>query len=107
MFHRLFRFGYQYLAAYFALAGVRTLAKEEHSGQQAEEGDLNKELMKILVAIIYPFSGKLYGRHSAWFRKPRRCVKATLTPERVRAATPKIPPVRHRGCSSVGPVARS
>ncbi len=78
---RLSRFGYQYLAAYFALAGVTLRVTEDTTDQPTEESDLNKELMEDLVAIIYSFSGKLYGRRSARFRKLRRCVKATLPPE--------------------------
>jgi predicted site-specific integrase-resolvase len=78
---RLSRFGYQYLTAYFALAGVTIRVKEDTTNPPTEESDLNKELIENLVAIIYSFSGKLYGRRSARFRKLRRCVKATFPPE--------------------------
>ncbi|MHA2298915.1 MAG: hypothetical protein ACXAEU_10325 [Candidatus Hodarchaeales archaeon] len=45
------------------------------------DGDLNKELVEDLIAIIYSFSGKLYGRRSAKFRKLRRCVKQVVEME--------------------------
>jgi len=78
---RLTRFGYRYLGAYLALAGVELLVKEENNARPTDESELNTEHIEDLVAIIYSFSAKLYGRRSARFRKLRRCVKATITPE--------------------------
>lgn len=76
---RLTRFGYQYVTDYLAASGVEVIVTNSLTSQNATDEALNQELVEDLIAIIYSFSGKLYGRRSARFRKLRRCVKEVLT----------------------------
>ena len=71
---RLTRFGFRYLSAVLAAYGIEVHVKEQTMKNHEKEGDLNKELVEDLLAIIYSFSGKLYGRRSAKFRQLKRCV---------------------------------
>lgn len=72
---RLARYGYRYIQDYLASNEVDILVKESDKKAEARDEDLNKELVEDLISIIYSFSGKLYGRRSATFRKLRRCVE--------------------------------
>lgn len=83
---RLARIGYRYIQDYLASNEVEILVKESDKKEEASDEDLNKELVRDhseigqsptedLISIIYSFSGKLYGRRSAKFRKLRRCVQ--------------------------------
>ncbi|MHA2273511.1 MAG: IS607 family transposase [Candidatus Hodarchaeales archaeon] len=76
---RLTRFGYRYVTDYLAAYGVEVIVTTPLTAQNANDQALNQELVDDLIAIIYSFSGKLYGRCSAHFRKLRRCVKKVLT----------------------------
>ena len=76
---RLTRFGYRYVTDYLAAYGVEVMVTTLFTAQTANDQALNQELVEDLIAIIYSFSGKLYGRRSAHFRKLRRCVKEVLT----------------------------
>jgi putative resolvase len=76
---RLTRFGYRYVRDYLAASGVEVIVTNSLTSQPATDQALNQELVEDLIAIIYSFSGKLYGRRSARFRKLRRCVKEVLT----------------------------
>lgn len=78
---RLTRFGYKYIEAYLTLTGVEILVKEETGTLPTTKSVLSKELNEDLITIINSFSGKLYGSKSARFRKLRRCVKATVSPD--------------------------
>ena len=76
---RLTRLGYRYVTEYLAASGVEVIVTNSLNSQTATDQALNQELVEDLIAIIYSFSGKLYGRRSARFRKLRRCVKEMLT----------------------------
>lgn len=79
---RLTRFGFRYLSTILANYGVEVQVKEQVAINHKKEADLNKELVEDLIAIIYSFSGKLYGRRSAKFRKLKLCVtQVTQTKE--------------------------
>jgi putative resolvase len=75
----LTRFGYRYVSEYLAASGVEVIVTPPLSSHNATDQALNQELVEDLIAIIYSFSGKLYGRRSARFRRLRRCVKEVLT----------------------------
>jgi len=72
---RLTRFGYRFITDYFLLNGIEVIVKEEEDKESLKDSDLNKELVDDLIAIIHSFSGRLYGRRSAEFRKIKRCIK--------------------------------
>ncbi|MFX0064042.1 MAG: IS607 family transposase [Candidatus Hermodarchaeota archaeon] len=76
---RVTRFGYPYVQHYFALCGVEILVKEENIPKNGElKKDHQQELVEDLIAIVYSYSGKLYGRRSAKFRQVKQCVDKTL-----------------------------
>ncbi|MFW9992187.1 MAG: IS607 family transposase [Candidatus Odinarchaeota archaeon] len=72
---RLTRFGFQFIAECLSLNSVHVLIKEDTLAIDSNDPDLNKELVEDLISIIYSFSGKLYGRRSAKFRKLKKCVE--------------------------------
>ncbi len=75
------RFGYRYIIDYLLLNGVEVSAKEERKNEGLIDEDLNKELIKDLITIIYSFSGKYYSYRSAKFREIRNCVKLAVEKE--------------------------
>lgn len=75
---RLTRFGYWYIAEHFRSQGVEILVKEELNQKTNNKRDLNQELVDDLISIVYSFSGKLYGRRSAKFRKIKQDIKQTI-----------------------------
>jgi len=77
---RLTRFGYRYVYDYLALCGVEVLVKEESSPKDQNK-DYHQEQVDDLIAIIYSYSGKLYGRRSAKFRNLKLCVQQILVEE--------------------------
>ena len=78
---RLARAGRHYIIEYLALNNVEVVIKDESENHLKQDKDLNKELVDDLMAIIYSFSGKLYGRRSAKFRKLKKCVQQTMKEE--------------------------
>jgi predicted site-specific integrase-resolvase len=61
-----------------AASGVEVIVTKSLNSQIPTDQALNQEFIEDLIGIIYSFSGKLYGRRSARFRKLRRCVKEVL-----------------------------
>lgn len=72
---RLARFGYEYLEHIFSINTITIVTKEEAKENFSTEDGYMKELVDDLTAIIYSFSGKLYGHRSAQFKVARRCAK--------------------------------
>lgn len=78
---RLARSGRHYIIEHLALNNVEVVIKDESDNHLKQDKDLNQELVDDLIAIIYSFSGKLYGRRSAKFRKLKKCVQQTMKEE--------------------------
>lgn len=78
---RFVRYGRRYITEYLALNGVDVVIKDESAKYLKQDRDMNKDLVKDLMAIIYSFSGKLYGQQSAKFRNLKKCVHQAMNEE--------------------------
>lgn len=72
---RLARFGYKYLEQIFRMSNIIVVTKEGTKENFSTEEGYMKELVDDLTAIIYSFSGKLYGYRSAQFKVAKHCAK--------------------------------